>query len=144
MTTMTDQHPAGFDTMTFAPRLGELLVSLDPELFDRLHDDVTLRASGVAEWAGTYQGKVAALAYSAEILEAFPDVTTEVIDTLASRTRIALIVRLTVRRDGAEVSDRGMWTFTFDDDGRITDWEINDFDQMAMDGFWGLFPRANW
>ena len=75
MTTMTDQHPAEFDTTTFAPHLGELLVSFDQELFDRLHDDVTLRASGVAEWAGTYDGKEAVLAYAAETFEAFPDIT---------------------------------------------------------------------
>jgi ketosteroid isomerase-like protein len=143
MTTMTDQHPAEFATTTFAPHLGELLVSLDPELFDRLHDDVTLRASGVAEWAGTYDGKAAVLAYVAETFEAFPDITSEVIDTLVSATRIAVLVQLTVRRDGAEVSDRGMWTFTFDADGRITDWEINDFDQVAMDDFWGRFPRLH-
>ena len=143
MSTMTDQHPAEFDTTTFAPRLGELLVSLDPELFDRLHDDVTLRASGVAEWAGSYDGKAATLAYAAEILEVFPDMATEVIDTLVSATRIAVLVQLTVRRDGAEVSDRGTWTFTFDASGRITDWEINDFDQVAMDDFWGRFPRPN-
>src|SRR3954466_5955880 len=105
MTSMTDQHPAEFDTTTFAPRLGELLVSLDPELFDRLHDDVTLRASGVADWAGSYDGKVAALAYAAEIGEAFPDMATEVIDTLVSATRISVLVQLTVRRGGAEVSD---------------------------------------
>src|SRR3954469_9394826 len=105
MTTMTDQHPAGFDTMTFAPLLGELLVSLDPELLDRLHDDVTLGASGVAEWAGTYEGKPAGPAEAAETVEAFPDMTTEVIDTLVSATRIAILLQLTVRRDGAEVSD---------------------------------------
>jgi ketosteroid isomerase-like protein len=143
MTTMTDQHPAEFDTTTFAPHLGELLVSFDPELFDRLRDDATLRASGVAEWAGTYDGKAAVLAYAEEIFEAFPDITSEVIDTLVSATRIAVLVQLTVRRDGAEVSDRGMWTFTFDAKGRITDWEINDFDQVGMDDFWGRFPRPN-
>ncbi len=143
MTTLTDQQPAEFDTTAFAPRLGELLVSMDPELFDRLHDRGTLRASGVAEWAGTYDGKAAVSAYAAEIGAAFPDTTTEVIDTLVSATRIAALVQLTVRRDGAVVSDQGMWTFTFDADGRIVDWEVNDFDQVAMDDFWGRFPRSH-
>jgi ketosteroid isomerase-like protein len=143
MTTTTDQLQAASDLATFALRLGELLVSLDAELIDRLADDVTLRASGVAEWAGTYEGKPAVLAYLAEIGDAFPDTTTEVIDTLVSATRIAVLVQLTVRRDGAVASDRGIWTFTFDANGRINDWEINDFDQVAMDEFWGCFPRRN-
>ena len=143
MTTLTGQQPAKFDTATFAPRLGELLVSLDAELFDRLHDDVRLRASGVAEWAGTYDGRDAVLAYAAEIGATFPDTTTEVIDTLISAARIAVLVQLTVCRDGAVVSDRGVWTFTFDANGRIVDWEINDFDQVAMDDFWGRFPRSH-
>src|SRR4051794_10471484 len=125
MTSSTDQHPAASVTVALAPRFGELLVSLDPELIDLLHDDVTLRASGAAEWAGTYVGKPAVLTYAAEIGSAFPDATTEVVDTLVSATRIGVLVHLTVRRDGVAVSDRGLWTFTFDADGRITDWDTH-------------------
>lgn len=128
-------------TATLAPDLARMLTAGDPALVDLLADDVTLRASGEAEWAGTHLGKDAVVGYLLEVGEAFPDQVIEVLDTLVSATRVALLVRFAVRRDGAEVVDESTWTFTFGPDGLITDWELNDFDQTAMDAFWARFPR---
>lgn len=128
-------------TATLAPDLARMLAETDPALVDVLADDVVLRASGEAEWAGTHIGKEAVVGYLLELGETFPDQQVEVIDTLVSDRRVAVIVRITLRREGAAVTDESTWTFTFGADGLIIDWELNDFDQTAMDAFWSRFPR---
>ena len=125
-----------------AQRLSQLLATWDGALVELLATGVTLRASGDAEWAGSYVGRDAVVGYLLEVGEAFPDQELEVLDTLVSACRIGCLVRLTVRRDGASVVDESMWTFTFDRAGLIVDWELNDFDQSAMDAFWSRFPRV--
>ena len=125
-----------------ALRLSHQLANSDPALIDLLAEGVTLRASGDAEWAGSYAGRDAVVGYLLEVGAAFPDQELEVLDVLVSDARIGCLVRLTVRRDGVSVVDESMWTFTFDPVGLIVDWELNDFDQSAMDAFWSRFPRS--
>ncbi len=139
MNDMTTTEP--FTTTTLAPLLRDALTSFDYSFLDRLAEDATLRASGEAAWAGTYHGRDAIVGYLLEVGGAFPDQALDVLDTMVSEDRIAVLVRLTISRDGASVTDLSTWTYTFDSAGSIIDWELNDFDQTAMDAFWALFPR---
>jgi len=125
-----------------AGRLTAMLPGFDPTLVGLLADDVVLRASGVADWAGVHRGKEAVVGYLLEIGEAFPDQEIAIIDVLTSATRIAVLLQVTIRRDSAFVTDRSTWTFTVDSTGHISDWELNDLDQLAMDTFWAHFPRS--
>jgi ketosteroid isomerase-like protein len=131
-TKRTDQVAADF---------WRLLNDGDPALADLFHENITLRPSGNSPWTGEFRGRDAVVTYLVELSMQFPDLTSDLIDTMTSETRITFLLDLRIERDGRCVEDRSAWLLEVRD-GVIVDWELNDSDQYAMDAFWNSFPGS--
>jgi uncharacterized protein len=98
-------------------------------------DDVVGHVPGRSTWAGDLLGKDAVVGYIEAAVANAPDcVEVELIDTLASEERVALVVRERLR-NGDRVLDMRRANVYRVRDGRIVEIWIFEGDQYAVDDF---------
>jgi ketosteroid isomerase-like protein len=106
--------------------------------FDWYADAVVMTLPGRSAEAGVHEGRTAVVAAITALLDRTADhsVEVEVVDRLASPTRVALLVREVVRRGGELLDLRRVNVYTVRDD-RIAEIEIFEANQYEVDAFFG-------
>lgn len=111
----------------------------DPEAAWALYDEsVVMRLPGHGTLAGEHRGRAAVISAIQALLARTSDdrVEVEVVDRLVSGDRVALVVREAVTRGDERLELRRVNLYRVDG-GLITDIDIFEADQYAVDAFFG-------
>jgi ketosteroid isomerase-like protein len=103
-----------------------------------LSDDVVLHVPGRHQLAGDYRGPQGVAQFAAASRAVAVDgEQTEVVDVLEGHTFVAALCRVQARRPGNVALDNSTLHLARVESGRIAEIWFHNFDQHAVDAFWG-------